>query len=113
VSLLAQLAEEGVDVRTVLLAATDGGDEVAVAAPVRAEGQMEVQVSGTVHAIRLGRATSSPPQFGHTCSITSPQAAQKVHSNEQMTASPSGVTAAPQRSHSLRISRLTAAPCRC
>jgi hypothetical protein len=31
-------------------------------------------------ARRLGRATSSPPQFGQICSIPSAQFAQNVHS---------------------------------
>ena len=45
--------------------------------------------------------------------LASPQSAQNVHSNEQMTAAPSGASTAPQRSHSVRISRLTAGPSRC
>jgi hypothetical protein len=37
---------------------------------------------------RLGRATSSPPQFGHTpCSLSVAQSTQNVHSNVQMRAS--------------------------
>jgi hypothetical protein len=37
---------------------------------------------------RLGRATNSPPQFGHNpFNALSAQLAQKVHSNEQMRAS--------------------------
>jgi hypothetical protein len=32
------------------------------------------------HPVLLGRATSSPPQFGHTRSIASAQATQNVHS---------------------------------
>jgi hypothetical protein len=51
-----------------------------------------------------GRGLSSPAQFGHTCSIASAQPAQNVHSNEQMAAGPSAVSAPPHRSHTLRIS---------
>lgn len=49
---------------------------------------------------RRGRATSSPPQFGHTPFRTFvAQAAQNVHSNEQMRASPaSGGRALSQHS---------------
>lgn len=35
---------------------------------------------------RLGRATSSPPQFGHLAEKVVAQASQNVHSNEQMRA---------------------------
>lgn len=35
---------------------------------------------------RLGRATSSPPQFGHLAAKVVAQASQNVHSNEQMRA---------------------------
>ena len=86
-----ELPQEGVDVRAVLVATADCRDEVAVAAPVRAEREVHVQVPDTRHAsARFGLATSSPPQFGHTWSISAPHAAQNVHSCEQMTASPSG-----------------------
>jgi hypothetical protein len=38
-----------------------------------------------------GRATSSPPQFGHIpLSLSSAQGTQNVHSNEQILASPAG-----------------------
>ena len=112
VPLLVQLAQERIDVGGVLLRAADGGDEIAVAAPVRAERQMDVQMPDA-HEALFGRATSSPPQLGQTCSICAPQSAQNVHSNEQMTASPSAASATPHRSHTVRISRLTAGPSRC
>ena len=65
-----ELPEQRVDVRPVLLAAADDGDEVAVPAAVRAERQVHVEVPRAAHdAIRLGRATSSPPQFGQTPSM--------------------------------------------
>jgi hypothetical protein len=38
-------------------------------------------------AARFGRATSSPPQFGHTEDISSAHATQNVHSKLQMRAS--------------------------
>ena len=84
-----------------LVAAADDGDEVAVAAAVRAERQVHVEVPRAAHArTRLGRATSSPPQFGQTpLHLVARTPAQNVHSNEQMRASPSGASAAPQRSH--------------
>jgi hypothetical protein len=42
----------------------------------------------SLFAGRRGRATSSPPQFGHLPpSFSSAQRAQKVHSKEQMRAS--------------------------
>jgi hypothetical protein len=64
-----------------VVAPADRGDEVAVAAAVRAERQVHVEVAGACHVTDLrGRATSSPPQFGHTCSNESAQALQKVHS---------------------------------
>ena len=56
---------------------------------------------------RRGRATSSPPQFGHRASSASPQSLQNVHSKLQIRAGPSGVSALPQRSHTSLISRLT------
>src|SRR3954471_12362644 len=72
---------------------------------------MDVEVAGAGHetagadaARGRGRATSSPPQFGQTPSISSVHETQKVHSNVQMRASPSGDSAVPQRSHSVRIS---------
>jgi hypothetical protein len=37
---------------------------------------------------RRGRVTSSPPQFGQTPACASLQAAQNVHSKEQIRASP-------------------------
>ena len=57
-------------------------------------------------ATRRGRLTSSPPQFGHTQSIDSPQATQKVHSKLQMSASPASVMAAEHFSHTTRISNI-------
>ncbi len=60
-------------------------------------------------AARFGRATSSPPQFGQTCSIASAQAGQNVHSNEQIVASASSDSAAPQRSQVVLISKPTRA----
>ena len=69
-----------------LAVASDDGDEVAVAAAVRAERQVHVEMPRAAHALtRFGRATSSPPQFGQTCAIASPHAGQNVHSKEQMT----------------------------
>jgi len=59
-------------------------------------------------ATRLGRRTSSPPQFGQTACSSAVQSEQKVHSCEQMWASPSAARPAPQRSHDSRISRLIA-----
>ncbi|HEV8499318.1 MAG TPA: hypothetical protein VGQ56_20720 [Gemmatimonadaceae bacterium] len=55
--------------------------------------------------IRFGRVTSSPPQLGHTLFMVSAHAGHHVHSYEQMSASPSAMSAAPQRSHFVRISR--------
>ena len=57
---------------------------------------------------RRGRRTSSPPQFGHTASIEAVQPAQNVHSKLQMYASPASSSAAPQRSHAVRISSANA-----
>jgi hypothetical protein len=69
---------------------------------VCAERQVKVEMP---HAVtRFGRATSSPLQFGQTKSIDSAHVRQKVHSCEQMTASPSCANATRQRSHSVRIS---------
>jgi hypothetical protein len=36
---------------------------------------------------RRGRATSSPPQFGHVCCICAAQSGQNVHSKLQIRAS--------------------------
>src|SRR3954454_20045179 len=76
---------------------------------------MDVEVAGAGHetagadaARRRGRATSSPPQFGQTPSIASVHETQKVHSNVQIRASPSGESVTPQRSPSVRISRAIA-----
>jgi hypothetical protein len=117
----------------VLVEPADSGDEVAVTATVRAEGQVDVEVASSgdafgvttssrtnvdsfavasvlgfaSHADLRGRDTSSPPQLGHTCSIASAQWTQKVHSNEQMVAGPSAVSAPPHRSHTPRISSAT------
>ena len=66
--LLAQLAQERVDVRPVQVIAARRRDEVAVAAAVRAERQVDVEVADA-HAALLGRGTSSPLQFGQTCSM--------------------------------------------
>ena len=60
--------------------------------------------SAARHAVtRLGRATSSPLQFGQTNSIASAHGRQNVHSYEQMTASPSsasaGTAALARRAH--------------
>jgi hypothetical protein len=59
------------------------------------------------HDVRRGRATSSPPQFGQTSSIDPAQPTQNVHSKEQMHAAPSGASAFPQRSQTVRISSAT------
>ena len=71
------------------------------------EGRRRPDVPHAPAAARLGRRTSSPPQFGHVCSSASRHSPQNVHSCEQMYASPSVASAAPQRSHDSRISRLT------
>ena len=100
-----ELAEQRVDVCRMLPRAADNGDEIAVAAAVRAERKVHVQMPCAAHsALRFGRGTSSPPQFGQTLLIAAPHAGQNVHSYEQMTASPPGSRAAPQRSHASRIS---------
>ena len=44
-------------------------------------------------ATRLGRATSSPPQLGHTDDISSAHATQNVHSKLQIRASPASSSA--------------------
>ena len=78
-----ELGEQRIDVWGVLVPTADGGDEVAVPAAVRAERQVDVEVTRAVHAVtsmRRGRATSSPPQLGQTCASSSPQSAQNVHS---------------------------------
>ena len=82
VVLLVKLAEQRVDVHAVHVVAAGRRDEVAVAAAVRAEREVDVQVAGSArHTVtRFGRATSSPPQFGHTKSIASPHDRQNVHS---------------------------------
>jgi hypothetical protein len=54
----------------------------------------------------VGRVTSSPPQFGHVWSTAAAHAGQNVHSNEQMTAGPSGAKTASHRSHIPRISSM-------
>ena len=56
--------------------------------------------------MRFGRATSSPPQFGHTDDISSEHATQKVHSKLQMRASPASSSAASQRSQVVLISSM-------
>jgi hypothetical protein len=108
VPLQLELGEERVDVRLVLVLAPDGGHEFAVAAAVGTERQMDVEVpNGAPHARLRGRATSSPPQFGHTSSIAAAQSTQKVHSYEQIVAGPSGASADPHRSHASRSSSAT------
>jgi len=57
-----------------------------------------------VDYLRLGRATNSPPQFGHTAFIAAAQLGQKVHSWLQMRASPSGGRSALHFSHDALIS---------
>jgi len=55
---------------------------------VRAERQVDVQMADGAHdgpaSARFGRATSSPPQFGQTCAISSVHQRQNVHLYEQM-----------------------------
>src|SRR5437763_9914481 len=101
-----ELLQEGVYVPDVLPGPADHGDEVAVTATMRAERQMDVQMpSPARHALtRLGRGTSSPPQFGQTSSIPSAHGRQKVHSYEQMNTSSSSAREASHRSHFVRIS---------
>ena len=67
-----QLGEQGIDVGIVVAVTPDHGDEVAVAAPVRAERQVHVEVAGAhFRSSRLSTArnascgTSTPP----TCFI--------------------------------------------
>ncbi|GMA16704.1 hypothetical protein GCM10025871_30350 [Deinococcus metallilatus] len=48
--------------------------------------------------VRRGRRTSSPSQLGQVWFIAAAQARQKVHSKEQMAASPSAVREVRQRS---------------
>jgi hypothetical protein len=78
---------------------------------------VHVQVARAAHdATRLGRGTSSPPQFGQTPFVSSAHDAQNVHSDEQMSASPSGPSGTSQRSHTVRISSAissSSAPGRC
>ena len=96
--------EQRVDVGAVLPGAADDGDEVAVAAAVRAERQVHVEMPRAAHAALRGRATSSPPQFGQIGVHRLAAARQKVHSNEQMPPRVRWASAAPQRSHAERIS---------
>jgi hypothetical protein len=66
-----------------LIAPPDRGDEVAVPAAVRAERQVDVQMADAAfvsHATLRGRGTSSPAQFGQTCSIAFAHSTQNVHS---------------------------------
>ena len=56
--------------------------------------------------MRFGRATSSPPQFGHTDDISSEHATQKVHSKLQMRASAASPSPASHRSQVVRISSM-------
>jgi hypothetical protein len=44
-------------------------------------------------ALRLGRCSNSPPQFGQVCFICAEHPAQNVHSYEQMYASSSMLSA--------------------
>ena len=62
--------------------------------------------------MRVGRRSSTPPQFGHLpASGDCAQAAQNVHSNEQMTASAeSAGRERPQRSQLARISSICLTP---
>src|SRR5438874_7432491 len=53
---------------------------------------------------RCGLGTSWPPQFGHTCFTPAAHVSQKVHSYEQINASPSSASDLPHRSHRVRIS---------
>ena len=50
-ALQVELAEQGVHIGLVLLASADDGHEVAVAAAVRAEGQMDVEMPGAAHEL--------------------------------------------------------------
>jgi len=104
-----ELPDKGFDVEIVLAVSPDDSDEVAIAAPRRAERQVDIKMTRPGHGAvtRRGRATSSPPQFGQTSSIDSAHATQNVHSKEQMRASPSGANPFPQRSQTARISRAT------
>jgi hypothetical protein len=47
-----------------------------------------------------GRATNSPPQFGHIRLISSAHPSQNVHSYVQIKAAPAGVSSFPHFSHS-------------
>ena len=85
-ALLAELAQQRVDVRAMQVVAAGRRDEVAVATAVCAERQVKVEMPHAI--IRFGRATSSPLQFGQVKSIDSAHGRQKVHSCEQMSASP-------------------------
>jgi hypothetical protein len=72
------------------------------------DGTVAGEPGGAHQTARRGRATSSPPQFGHTRSISSAHATQKVHSWLQIVACPSGTSAVPQRSQLVLISSATA-----
>src|SRR5580700_553916 len=63
-----------------------------------------------VAVFRRGRGTSSPPQFGQRRFISLAQRGQKVHSKEQMKASPSAERRSSHRSHSARISSAIVLP---
>ena len=56
-------------------------------------------------AFRRGLRTSSPSQFGQVLFISSAHRGQKVHSYEQMQASPLSDNSLPHRSHFVRISK--------
>jgi nucleoside-diphosphate-sugar epimerase len=67
-------------------------------------------LSARVPQARRGRETSSPPQFGHTPSISAAHAAQNVHSKLQIVAvSLSAARATSHRSHTGRISNIAPA----
>jgi hypothetical protein len=68
---------------------------------------MKEEPSPSPHFLR-GRATSSPPQFGHTLPIDVAHDSQNVHSYVQMNARPVSGVAAWQLSHSARISNAIA-----
>jgi hypothetical protein len=61
-----------------------------------------------IAAFRRGRRMSSPPQFGQVPCVFAAHAGQKVHSYEQIYASPSAATAPPHFSHCAFISRCIA-----
>src|SRR5207253_7231475 len=67
-----QLRQQRVDVRRVLSVPSDDGDEVAVAAPMRAERQMDVEVTGHFFSpsrLRTARKASCGTSTIPTCFI--------------------------------------------